>query len=246
VARAEPDGHTLLVTGSNQAANPTLLPNPGFDYERDLKPVAMVVATKFLLVASPSFPANTITDVIALARQKPKSVSIAISPIGTPSHFAAEILAQFGGVDLNFVAYNGIAQAMPDLIAGRVDLAIAAIWSLLPHVRSGALKALAVTSSQRSPLAPEIPTAAEAGLAELQIDGWICLMVTGGTPAPIVARLDAEIAKALAVPEVAETFAKQGVDIVHMNPAQLGKFLKSEAARFSVLLMHSRVVGAAP
>ena len=122
VARAEPDGHTLLVTGSNLVVNPTLLPNPGFDYERDLLPVSMVVKSKLLLVASPSFPANSITDVIALAKQKPKSVSIAISPIGTPNHLAAEMLAQFGGVDLNFVAYNGIGQAMPDLIAGRVDL----------------------------------------------------------------------------------------------------------------------------
>ena len=241
VARAEPDGHTLLVTGSNLVVNKTLLPNPGFDYERDLAPLSMVVASKLLLVASPSFPANTITDVIALAKQKPKSVSIAISPIGTPNHLAAEMLAQFGGVDLNFVAYNGIVQAIPDLIAGRVDLAVAAISVLLPQVRSGALKALAVTSPQRYPLAPDIPSAAEAGLAALQIDGWICAMVTGGTPEPIVARLDAEIAKALAVPEVRDTFAKQGVEIAHMEPNQLGEFLRAEATRFNSLLKNSRV-----
>ena len=246
VARAEPDGHTLLVTGPNQAVNPTLLPSPGFDYERDLAPVSMLVTSKLLLVASPSFPANSIADVIALAKQRPKSVSIAISPIGTPSHLAAEMLAQFGGVDLNFVAYNGIGQTLPDLIAGRVDLAVAAISVLLPQVRSGALKALAVTSSQRSPLAPDIPTAAEAGLAELQIDGWICVMVNGGTPEPIVARLDKEIAKALAVPEVRDAFAKQGVEIAHMNPNQLGEFLQAQAARFNKLLKSSRVGHASP
>jgi tripartite-type tricarboxylate transporter receptor subunit TctC len=236
-----------LATGSNLVVNQTLLPNPGgFDYERDLAPLSMVVASKLLLVASPSFPANTITDVIALAKQTPKSVSIAISPIGTPNHLAAEMLAQFGGVDLNFVAYNGIAQAIPDLIAGRVDLGVAAISVLLPQVRSGALKALAVTSPQRYPLAPDIPTAAEAGLAELQIDGWICVMVTGGTPEPIVARLDGEIAKALAEPEVRDSFAKQGVEIAHLNPNQLGAFLQAEAARFNKLLKNSRVSRASP
>ncbi|MGA8499179.1 MAG: tripartite tricarboxylate transporter substrate-binding protein [Xanthobacteraceae bacterium] len=246
VAHAEPDGHTLLVTGSNLVVNPALLPNPGFDYERDLAPVSMVVASKLLLVASPSFPANSITDVIALAKQKPKSVSIAISSIGTPNHLAAEMLAQFGGVDLNFVPYNGIGQALPDLIAGRVDLAVAAISVLLPQVRSGALKALAVTSSQRYPLARDIPTTAEAGMAELQIDGWICVMVTGATPEPIVARLDTEIAKALAVPEVRDAFAKQGVEIAHMSPNQLGAFLQAQAERFRGLLKHSRVSRASP
>jgi len=246
VARAEPDGHMLLSTGSNQAVNPTLLPNPGFDYERDLAPVSMVVSAKLLLAATPALPAKNITDVIAIASQKPKAVSIAISPIGTPNHMAAEMLAQYGDIDLTFVPYDGIAQATPDLIAGRVDLAAASMPLLLPHVRSGTLKALAVLSPPRSPLAPDVPTSAEAGLAALQIDGWLCFMTTGGTPAPIVARLDAEIAKALELPEVRRALAKQGVDVFHLNPTQLGAFLHSEAKRFSSLLADSRVKRAVP
>lgn len=241
VAKAVPDGHTLLVTGSNQAVNPTLLPHPGFDYERDLIPVSMVVNAKMLLVAAPSFPAKTISDVIDIARRKPKSVSIAISPIGTPNHLGAEMLAQYANINLTFVPYNGIAQAVPDLIAGRVDLAVGAMPSLLPQVRAGALKALAVTSTERSALAPNIPTSGEAGLPQLQIDAWICVMGTGGTPSPIITRLDAQIAKALALPGVRKAFAKQGVDIFHQNPQELGRFLNSEAARFRSLLQHSRV-----
>ena len=246
VARAEPDGHMLLVTGSNQVVNPTLLPNPGFDYADDLVPVSMLVASKLLLVASPSFPAKNITDVIKLARQKPKSVSIAIAAIGTPNHLAAEMLAQFGDVDLTFVPYDSAAQAIPDLIAGRVDLTVAALSTLLPQVRTGALKALAITSPQRSPFAPDIPTAAEAGLSELQIDGWICVLTTGGTPAPVVARLDQELAKVLVLPELRDAFAKVGVETFHMNPNQLGAFLHAEATRYSGLLKHSRIRRASP
>ena len=244
VAKAEPDGHTLLSTGAQQAVNPTLLPNPGFDYARDLVPVSMAVVAKTVLVASPAFSAKNITDVITMAKQKPKSISIATSLIGSPNHLAAEMLAQYGDIDLTFVPYDTSAKAIPDLIANRVDLAFGALSTMLPQVRSGALKALAVLSPQRSPFAPEIPTSAEAGLPELQIDNWICFMGTGGTPAPIIARLDGEIAKALALPEVRDAFIKQGIEIFYMNSQQLGEFLQSEAARFSSLLAHSRVKGA--
>jgi tripartite-type tricarboxylate transporter receptor subunit TctC len=245
VAKAEADGHTLLLTGSNQAVNPALLPNPGFDYEQDLVPVSMVVAAKMLLVSSPMFAAKDIRDVIKMSKDKPKSVSIAISPIGTPNHLGAEMLAQLPDIDLTFVPYGGIGQATPDLISGRVDLAVAALPSLLSQVQGGQLKALAVTSAQRSALAPDIPTSAEAGLPAMQIDAWICFMGTGGTPAPIIARLDEEIRKALMQPEVREAFAKQGVESMHMGPEELGKFLKSEATRFSSLLQNSRVRAAA-
>jgi tripartite-type tricarboxylate transporter receptor subunit TctC len=239
VAKAEPDGHVLLSTGSPQAVNPILLPNPGFDYERDLVPVSMAVSAKMLLVASPSFPAKNITDIITMAKQKPKSVSIAISVIGSPNHLAAEMLAQYGDIDLTFVPYDSSAKAIPDLLANRVDLAVSAIATILPQVRSGGLKPLAVLSPQRS-------SSVEAGLPELQMDSWICIMGTGGTPAPIIARLDEEIAKALAVPEVHDAFTKQGVEIFYMNSEQLGKFLHSEANRFSGLLKHSRVKGVSP
>ncbi len=240
VAKADPDGHTLLVTGTNVAVNPTLLPNPGFDYGRDLVPVSMTVVAKMLLVASPTFPVQNIADVIALAKQKPKSVSIAIQPIGSPNNLGAEMLAQYGNIEPTFVPYEGIAQSLPDVLASRVDLAVGAMSSLLPLTRKGALKALAVLSPQRSPLAPDIPTSAEAGLPKMQIDSWICIMGTGGTPPPIIARLDEEIGKALALPEVRNAFAKQGVEIFHMGPQQLGEFIHSEGVRFSSLLAHSQ------
>lgn len=236
VVKAAPDGHTLLVTGMSQAVNPTLLPNPGFDYQRDLVPVAMAASTKLLLVASSSFAAKNIRDVIAIARQRPKSVSIATSEIGTPNYLAALMLARSSNIDLTFVPYGGIALAITDLSAGRVDLGVGAVSTLLPGVRSGALKALAVISPKRSPLAPDIPTSTESGSLELLVDNWICFMGTGGSPAPVIARLDDAIADALALREVQTAFAKLGIDAFYMNSVQLGQFLRVETARLSGLL----------
>ena len=194
----------------------------------------MVTLTEMLLVASPAFPGKNLTDVIAIAKQKAEvrqHRQIDDRLAHPPCRRDACAIRQYRF--RTFVPYDSGAQAIPDVMANRVDLAVGAIATMLPQVRRGALKALAVTSSQRSPLAPDIPTSAEAGLPELQLDPWFCIMTTGGTPAPVIARLDEEIATSFGLTaKSADAFAKQGVEIYHMGPLQLGAFLRSDAVRF--------------
>ena len=236
----------LLVTGSNQVVNPTLLPNPGFDYADDLAPVSMLVASKLLLVASPSFPAKN--------HHRPDQHGAAKAEVREHRDLGDRHAQSSGSgnagairrVDLTFVPYDGAGQAIPDLIAGRVDLTVAALSTLLPQVRTGALKALAITSPQRSPLCSRHTDRGGSRIAELQLDGWICVLTTGGTPAPIVARLDRSSPKSWRCPQLRDAFAKVGVETFHMNPNQLGAFLHAEAARYSGLLKHSRIRRASP
>jgi tripartite-type tricarboxylate transporter receptor subunit TctC len=241
VAKAPPDGYTLLLSGTNHAVNPTLIPDAGFDYQRDLAPVTMVAQGNMFLVAHPSLPATNVAELMALAKQKPNSIAIAISPIGTPNHLGAELLAQRAGIELTFVPYPGIGPAMPDLLAGRVQIAISAMSSMHPHVAAGTVKALAVTRLVRSPFAPEIPTVAESGLPGFDVNAWVCLMATGGTPAPIIARLNAEVRKMIALPEVRDSFAKQGLEASTMSPEELGAYIKVESEKWSNVLKHAKV-----
>jgi tripartite-type tricarboxylate transporter receptor subunit TctC len=241
VAKAEPDGTTLLLTGTNHATNPALIPDAGFDYERDLAPVTMVAEANMLLVAHPSLPADNVAGLVALAKQKPGSVAIAMSPIGTPNHLGAELLAQKAGIELTFVTYPGIGPAMPDLLAGRTQIAISAMSSIYPHVAAGSLKALAVTRPVRSPFAPHIPTVSESGIPGFDVNAWVCLMATGGTPAPIVARLNAEVRAMMALPEVRESFAKQGLEASTMSPQELGDYIKAESVKWAGVLKNAKV-----
>ena len=241
VAKAAPDGYTLLLTGTNHSTNPTLIPDAGFDYDRDLAPVTMVAEANMVLVAHPSLPANNVAELVALAKQKPNEVTIAISPIGTPNHLGAELLARRAGIDLTFVPYPGIGPATPDLLAGRVQLAISAMSSIYPHVAAGSLKALAVTRMVRSPFAPAIPTVSESGIPGFDVNAWVCLMTTGGTPEPIIARLNAEVRKAMALPEVRDSFAKQGLEASTMSSAELGAYIKSESVKWADVLNNAKV-----
>lgn len=237
VAKAPQDGHTLLVSGNNIAVNPVLIPNPGFDYQKDIAPVSMLAsATNMVLAASTTFAPNNITELVALAKSKPGTVTMATSAIGTPNHLGAELLAKMANIDINLILYKGISQSLPDLISGQVQLTFAAVPSVLPQLRAGKLKALAVASTQRSPLAPDILTAAESGLPGYEVNAWLCLMVTGGSPAVVVRRINAEVRKAMALPDVRGSVIKQGFEPLTTTPEDLDAYIRAEATKWSAVL----------
>jgi tripartite-type tricarboxylate transporter receptor subunit TctC len=241
VANAAPDGYTLLLTGNNHASNATILPNPGFDYVKSFAPIGMVATSNMLLVASPTLPAKNVADVLALARAKPSTLSMAVTQIGTPGHLGAELFVQLGKVDITFVPYGGVAPALSDLSTGRVDLIMSAFPAVMSLVDSGKIKALAITRSQRSSIVPNIPTIAESGLPGFDLSGWVCLMAPAGTPKPILQRLNAAMRQALAQKEVIDAFNKQGLDVTPSSPEELAIQMQVEAQKWAKVLDHAAV-----
>lgn len=238
VAKAAPDGYTLLLTGNNHAVNPTLLPDPGFDYEKDFAPVSMLSQATMVVVTSPTLPAKTVSQVIALAKSKPLALFSGI--VGTPNHLSAELFSQMSGVDFTFVTYKGISPALPDLMSGQLHLAIVSLPSVLPLVRAGKLPGIAVTRTTRSPFLPEVPTVSESGLPDYDVNAWVCILTTGGTPAPVVQRLNAEIRKAMAIPEARNAFMNQGTEPWTTTPEELDAYIKAETAKWRSVLKNAR------
>lgn len=242
VAKTSPDGYTLLLTGNNQAVNPTLLPNPGFDYEKDLAPVSMLSEATMVLLTSPTLAVKTVPDLVALARQRPpKSLALFTGITGTPNHLAAELFASMTGIDFIFVSYKGIAPALPDLYSGELHLAIVSLPSVLALVKAGKIPALAVSRSKRSLFLPDVPTAAESGLSGYDVNAWVCIMTTGGTPRPVVQRLNSEIRKTMALPEVHDLFIKQGTEPWTTTPEELGAFIKAESTKWAGVLKNAKM-----
>jgi tripartite-type tricarboxylate transporter receptor subunit TctC len=229
--KAAPDGYTLLTVPITYAVTPSVFPKMPYDAEKDLVPVALVAAAPFILVVHPTLPVKTVKDLIALAKTRPGQINYASASAGGMPHLAGEMFNIMAGVKLTHIPYKGAAPATIDLLAGQVSLMFNNMLSAMPHVKSGKLRAVAVTSAKRSSAVPELPTVAET-IPGFEASGWYGAFAPAATPREIIAKLNGEINRLMRQPDVAQRFAGDGVEAVTMTPAEFGTYLHSEIVKW--------------
>jgi tripartite-type tricarboxylate transporter receptor subunit TctC len=240
VARGDASGHQVLMAPSAiLATNQWLYKEPGYDPRRDFTPVINAATTPNMWVAHPEAPVKTIGDVLTQARAKPGALSFASGGNGTTGHLCGELLKTSAKVDMLHVPYKGPAPALQDVLAGRVPLMCDNFSNVITHVRSGRLKAVALTAMQRHPQAPEVPTANESGLPGFEVGVWYGFAVPAATPAPVVQKLNAEIARALRDPKVAQRLEQLGLAVVADSPEQFARFVAAESEKMRKLVQAS-------
>jgi tripartite-type tricarboxylate transporter receptor subunit TctC len=236
VAKATPDGYTILMgTIGGIAVAMSLNPNRGYDTLRDLAPITQSVTVTSILVTHPSVPAKNVRELLALARAKPGSLNYGTSGNGTITHLAGELLKYMGKVSITHVPYKGGSPALTALVSGEVDLTYENSLIITPHIKSGRVKALAVTGAKRSALFPDLPTIAET-LPGYSASGWYGLLAPAAVPKSIIARLHAEAVKALRVPDVIEKLSSQGAEPVANTPEEFTAFVRSEIEKWAKLV----------
>jgi tripartite-type tricarboxylate transporter receptor subunit TctC len=236
VARSKPDGYTILLGAhASHGINPSLMKLP-YDATRSFEPVSLLATVPNMLLVRPSFPAGSLRELIAQAKKQPGKLTYTSAGVGTSGHLAGSLLASMAGVELLHVPARGPAQAVQDALGGHVDILFDSTAQSLPLVHSGKLKALAVTSPQRSPAVPNLPTMAEAGLPGYEVLLWFGLYAPAATPAAIVQRLHAETVKAFAEPKVRDPLVQDGVDVVASTPQQLAQFQRAEIGKYAKLV----------
>jgi tripartite-type tricarboxylate transporter receptor subunit TctC len=233
VAKAPPDGYTILVASSSHTINPSVYRKIGYDPARDFAPVTLIASGPGILVIHPSVPAKTVKELIALGKAKPGQLNYASAGNGTPPHLAAELFKGMAGVDFVHVPYKGNVPAFLDLIAGSVSLSFPTITSGLPPVRSGKLRALGVTSKERSAVVPEIPTIAESGLPGYEATTWYGMLAPAATPASVVGRLQREMVEVIRLPDVRDKLLAQGLEPVGNKPAEFAGIISAELVKWS-------------
>lgn len=233
VAKAPPDGHTLLFSTGSYSIMQALHPNLQFNLQRDFEPVILLGTLPFVLVANPDVPVTTLADLMALAKAKPGTINCASSGRGTTAHLGCEMLRTFGKVDIVHVPYSGASNALNDLVGKHVDIMFLTVPQGATYVQSGQLKALAVTSAARTPALPNVPTIAEAGFPAGAFISWNGIHATGGTPKDIVAKLNTEMNKALALEEVKQRMATLGLEQRGGSSAEFGEFVRADTEQWA-------------
>ena len=233
VARAPKDGTTLLMATVANTVNAAMMPRPAFDFQKDLAPVTLVTAVPILLAANPQLGVRDVPALIALAKQKPGKIVYGSSGTGTAAHLAGELFGVRAGIKLVHVPYAGSAQALTDLIAGRIGLMFGAASTTLPHVQAGELVALAMAQSKRSAIAPDVPSMAEAGLPGVDATVWFGLLAPAGTPPEIVSTLANEVNAALKADAVIAPLRAQGMEPIGGSPAEFATYIDSEIAKWT-------------
>ena len=233
VAKSAPDGYTLLICTTANAINASLIPKLPYDVQKDFAPVGLLVIITSVVVVNPSLPIHSIKELIAYAKARPGQLSYASTGNGTPTHLAAELFKTMTGVDMVHVPYKGAAPAVVDLISGQSQLSFISAPGVVPHLKSGRLRAIAVTNANRSALLPELPTVAESGVPGFESEGWHGLFAPARTPKPIIDRLYREFAAALRVPETSAYLLGAGAEPVGLPPEQLAVKLRDEIARWA-------------
>lgn len=236
VAKATPDGYTLLVVASSVTINPSIYRKLPYDVVRDLAPITQLSLYPNLLAVHPSLPVKTVQDLIALARAKPGTLNFASGGVGTGTHLSAELFRSMTGVDMVHVPYKGGGPAAIALVGGQVQLMFGSAIGLLPHTRTGKLRAIAVTTAKRSPAAPEVPTVAESGVPGYDHGPWNAMFTTAGTPPAIIARVYEEIVRILHSPEMKAALAKDGSEPVGSTPAEFSAVVRSEIAKWAKIV----------
>jgi tripartite-type tricarboxylate transporter receptor subunit TctC len=241
LARAEPDGHTIGFGHiGTLVISPTIQKVP-YDVHKDFAPISLVVSLQNIIVVNPTLPAKNLKDYLALAKAKPGQMLYASSGSGSPGHLAAVLLESMTGVQMTHVPYKGGGPAITDLIAGHVPSFFAVISTGVPHVRSGKIRAIAVTGEKRAEAVPDVPTVAESGVKGYAATNWYGMLAPAGTPQPIIDRLNRELVTALKSPDVVQQLKDQGIDAAPTSPAEFAKFIAAEEKKWVPIIRKSNL-----
>jgi tripartite-type tricarboxylate transporter receptor subunit TctC len=241
VAKSQPDGYTLLMVSGTQTVNETLYAHKPYQLMRDLVPIAPLIDTDLVLVVHPSVPAKTVGELLALARAKPGTLNYGSSGPGSNYHMAGELLKNLTGVDIAHVPYKGSTGARNDILSGQIQILFDSVPTMAPQIKAGMVRALGTSGKSRSPILPDVPTMAEAGVPSFNATLWVGFMAPAGTPKPIIDKLHDEITKILRRPDIKQAWEKTGATPIVMTQPEFKSFMEAQVAKWAQVIKTNRI-----